>query len=274
MTILMLTFEIKTMCFKWFKRKKEIVHPMKKVLSFVINDYPGSQNDLNGCVNDQTTVKENLEKIYSSEKGYIIETYKDSQVTVANFKKVLKDSVEQLIAGDLLTVHYSGHGTYVPDRNGDEADGYDEALYLYDGPLVDDDIGEILQGIPEGATVIILLDSCFSGTATRSLMRKRKSVKINDKMKVRPKVRKRFAKSVDMNWITFSGSGEHQTSADAYIEGDYHGAFTWYAFKVLNPLYTYRLWCDATRAALNSAGYSQIPQIEGRDDLLDKPVFQ
>jgi hypothetical protein len=49
--------------------------------------------------------------------------------------------------GPTLIVWYSGHGTYVTDHSGDEADGYDEALALRDGNLVDDDIHYILKSI-------------------------------------------------------------------------------------------------------------------------------
>lgn len=51
-------------------------------------------------------------------------------------KKVFSDKT--------LFVQYSGHGTHTPDRNGDEADGQDEAMYLYDGALLDDELSVIL----------------------------------------------------------------------------------------------------------------------------------
>lgn len=47
-----------------------------------------------------------------------------------------------------LVIAYSGHGSYLPDNDGDEPDGYDETLYLYDGHCRDDKINEILQKIP------------------------------------------------------------------------------------------------------------------------------
>jgi hypothetical protein len=54
-------------------------------------------------------------------------------------KKVFSDKT--------LFFQYSGHGTPVQDKNGDEADGQDEALYLYDGVLLDDELHEILTTI-------------------------------------------------------------------------------------------------------------------------------
>ena len=52
-----------------------------------------------------------------------------------------------LFEGPALVIWYSGHGSYLPDNNGDETDGADETLYLFDGHLRDDDINQILQTI-------------------------------------------------------------------------------------------------------------------------------
>lgn len=65
--------------------------------------------------------------------------------------------------------HYSGHGTKVPDLNGDEDDGYDEALVPLDfdrsGVILDDDLYEIfVKGLPPGVHVVALMDCCHSGT--------------------------------------------------------------------------------------------------------------
>lgn len=49
--------------------------------------------------------------------------------------------------GPTLFVVNSTHGTYTYDKNGDEADGYDEAICFVDGNLIDDDLNAILQSI-------------------------------------------------------------------------------------------------------------------------------
>ena len=81
--------------------------------------------------------------------------------------------------------HYSGHGQRITDDDHDEIDGYDEALVPFDAPqrliegydggkhLRDDDLHDWLQQLrrkigPDG-DVVISLDSCFSGAATRGL---------------------------------------------------------------------------------------------------------
>jgi hypothetical protein len=74
-------------------------------------------------------------------------------------------------AGDLVVVQYSGHGSLVPDRDGDEPDGLDECLCPWDvasqGPLVDDELAAIYKDRPRGVRLLMVSDSCHSGTVAR-----------------------------------------------------------------------------------------------------------
>jgi PKD repeat protein len=65
---------------------------------------------------------------------------------------------------DTLLVFFSGHGMYYQDANGDEADGYDEALLFYDAdrPLLDDTLALWLDDVPVGR-LAVFIDSCYSG---------------------------------------------------------------------------------------------------------------
>lgn len=65
--------------------------------------------------------------------------------------------------------YYSGHGSRVRDRDGDEIDGYDESLlpvdYETEGRILDDEINAtIVRPLPHGATLHAIIDTCFSGT--------------------------------------------------------------------------------------------------------------
>ena len=69
----------------------------------------------------------------------------------------------------LLT--YSGHGSQVPDKNGDETeDGYDETWVLYDRQLVDDELYALWSKFAAGVRIVVLSDSCHSGTAIRETL--------------------------------------------------------------------------------------------------------
>lgn len=99
------------------------------------------------------------------------------KTTAASILAALNKLASDTAAGDVVYIHYSGHGMPVPDDDGDEPDGFDESLVPSDykskrdgsGNLRDDEIGKALDAIaarkPESLTVTI--DSCFSGNATR-----------------------------------------------------------------------------------------------------------
>jgi hypothetical protein len=270
------------MCLKklfpnWFK-PDPIVPPIpdttgktRTALLFAINNYPDSGNDLNGCLNDQKDMAKMLDSLYP---GFVIKKFSDASAKVLVFVAEVTKAILALKPGDFLLVHYSGHGTYTLDPHGDEADGYDEALYLYDGTLIDDDIKEVLMLIPEGATVLLMFDSCFSDTVTRKITEvKHKfvppfSFPSNRGLKKRIRIQKE-----EMRWLAFAGCGERQTSADAFINGEFHGAFTFYALKALSPGITYKQWAFNVKQYLPNDSYDQIPVLEGKADLFDRVVF-
>ncbi|MBI1762711.1 MAG: caspase family protein [Acidobacteria bacterium] len=93
---------------------------------------------------------------------------------VAEFRRRL---IAETQPGDHIFFHYSGHGSRVPDDNGDEADGFDEVLAPYDVALQgadsfaniirDDLIGELI-GELKGRQAVLVFDSCHSGTISRA----------------------------------------------------------------------------------------------------------
>lgn len=147
----------------WRKKPQEPeVYNSKTLLHFAINNYPGTSNDLNGCVNDQTDWEAFFNKNYPE---FAVEKYKDSEVTWQRLHDEIKNHIVAMKPGDILVIGYSGHGTYGPD--GTETDGSREGLYPYDGRVFwDDDFRALLDLIPEGASVYIILDSCFAGGST------------------------------------------------------------------------------------------------------------
>jgi hypothetical protein len=110
-----------------------------------------------------------------------IRPLKNNDATKSNILANFKQLHVILQKGDILVIHYSGHGKQVVDDDIDtqkglkeEADGYDEAILCYDGKfLIDDEIHEILQQIQrkigERGQVITFFDCCYSGTMTRDL---------------------------------------------------------------------------------------------------------
>lgn len=90
------------------------------------------------------------------------------KATRANVLAGLRGAAKTLKAGDLFFISYSGHGGQVPDVSGDEADKQDETWCLYDGQLIDDELYYELSQFASGVRVLVLSDSCHSGTVTRA----------------------------------------------------------------------------------------------------------
>jgi hypothetical protein len=79
----------------------------------------------------------------------------------------IANASEKLEAGDILFISYSGHGTSIPDETGDEADGKDETWCLFDGMLLDDELHALWTRFAEGVRIMVVSDSCHSGTVTK-----------------------------------------------------------------------------------------------------------
>ncbi|MGH8975267.1 MAG: caspase family protein [Acidimicrobiia bacterium] len=92
-----------------------------------------------------------------------------ADATVANVSDALEAAAGALRTGDILFLTYSGHGGSVPDRNGDEPDRKDETWVLYDRQLVDDELYVMYSQFQPGVRILVLSDSCHSGSVTREI---------------------------------------------------------------------------------------------------------
>jgi len=258
----------------------------KRALQWGINDYPSSNNDLRGCLNDIAEWSFLLKDVYKFDEIY---TIFDSNATKNNVVNKMKELIEKSVAGDILVFDYSGHGTYTQDLNGDEIDGKDEAICLYDGLLIDDDIKEILSKIKDGVRTTVIFDSCFSGSSTRAfgdnndLYRVARFMPPKDemiaKMSTLP-VKSKMFKTIgqteeEMNHILISGCSDNEVSYDANFSGKYYGAMSYWATKVLkgNPFITYSEFYTKLRTKLPSRQYPQSPQLEGSEINKNRIMF-
>ena len=88
--------------------------------------------------------------------------------TRANALAGMRAAAKALKSGDLFFLTYSGHGGQVPDVTGEEADKQDETWCLFDGQLIDDELYYELSRFKAGVRILVLSDSCHSGTVTRA----------------------------------------------------------------------------------------------------------
>jgi hypothetical protein len=80
----------------------------------------------------------------------------------------LARAAKSLKAGDTFWLTYSGHGGQLPDKNGDEIDDrQDETWCLFDGQVPDDELNDAYAQFAKGVRILVLSDSCHSGTVTK-----------------------------------------------------------------------------------------------------------
>ncbi|HEU5091090.1 MAG TPA: caspase family protein, partial [Nitrospira sp.] len=202
---------------------------------------------------------------------------------------------------DVLVLHYSGHGSNVPDDNGDEADHRDEILCPTDldwkDPFRDDWLRKTLGKLRSGVNLTVIMDCCHSGTITRvmnpfdaprrqrylpcplDLMATESGRKLRGTLRgqlgkaPRGRKRKKDIVHADIQELLITGCRDTQTSADAYIGGSYNGALTYYlveSIKEAEGKLTYRELHQRTAAKLKQEDFDQIPQLEGRRTSFDR----
>jgi hypothetical protein len=86
-------------------------------------------------------------------------------------------AAHSLGSGDILLVTYSGHGGQLPDDNGDEPDSMDETWALYDRQLRDDELLSAWSRFAQGVRVLVVSDSCHSGSILELVMAAEEGVK-------------------------------------------------------------------------------------------------
>ena len=273
----------------------------KQALLVGINDYNGF-NDLQGCINDVTNVRSVL-KTYFGYTNNDIRVLTDSRATKINILSRLNKMVKSAEDGDSLIFHYSGHGSQIRDREGDELkDHMDEIICPYDmnwedGFITDDMLREILNKLKPGVKMEILLDSCHSGTGTRDIfpdaMADFESVNLvksrflsppvdiecrhqGDEDKMKPIKSFRTDKEIILNHVLWAGCKDSQTSADALIDGNYNGAFSYYFCKHVRENGGKISRADLFTRVKNSLRYnrySQVPQLECKETLRKGIIF-
>lgn len=199
------------------KKLRQLLYFKKPSKALLVGiNYLGTDSELKGCVNDVQNVKNYLQNqnLYDSIE-VMTDFTKDNLPTKQNILKALKNLC--IDPGERIFFHFSGHGTFQHDFNHDETDGKDECLVTKDMQvIVDDDLYEIFQTLPENVTVHALIDCCHSGTMLDlpHIFQENKWITQNPNHNLRAKI------------CVISGCMDHQYSMDQYIQGQFQGALT------------------------------------------------
>jgi hypothetical protein len=268
----------------------------KHALCIGINDYPGTGSDLAGCVNDANDWVALLKK-----KGFSTTRIVDKQATGKNLRTAIAAVIGKAASGDQVVIQYSGHGSFVPDQNGDEPDGNDECICPYDirsqGPITDDELFDLYSAKKTGVKLLIISDSCHSGSVAKfspittpptlrgrnaptrrvrflppaAFLSKRATAKLGSSRAIR-----RSNPPGRYAGLLMSGCQDTEYSYDAYFQGRPNGAFSFVALRALAKLpsnATYKQWYEVIRKALPSQQYPQTPNLYGSKSMKAWKVF-
>lgn len=118
-------------------------------------------------------------------QGFTTTVLLDEQATFDNIVNQITQFTNKTKKGDVVYLHFSTHGQPIEDLNGDETDGWDEAIVpidaykiyrkgVYEGKyhLIDDQLNTMLKELRKkiGSTgfIYVVIDACHAGTSSRA----------------------------------------------------------------------------------------------------------
>ncbi|WP_162925717.1 caspase family protein [Isoalcanivorax indicus] len=226
--------------------------------------------------------------------------------TLAAITEAVEALIKTVDAGDLVFLHFSGHGTQSPtDDLEREPDGLDELFLPRDvsnwnfeqksvpNALYDYQVGEWLDALRgKGAHVWIVFDSCHAGTMTRSVSDQSVRMRqLTPEALGIPVTRTRSVTQADAtpsfmrpadapgDLIAFFASQSHETTPEMRLplgdpNGEFNGLFSHTLVRMLgqNPNVSYRQLAQLIMAEYNALPWrASTPLIVGTQ--MDRRVF-
>ncbi len=241
-------------------------------------------------------------------KALATQGFKEDEIHVLADEAATHDGIVEAIRqylvntaqpGGVAYFHFSGHGQQVADDNGDEEDGYDEAIVPINSPIHfeegvyegenlirDDELGNLLNEVrrklgPKG-NLQVVLDACHSGTGTRGFGKARGT---QNKMASPAYVASNSKTGSDLSgmdgadpvdegnlapMVAFFGAAQHQLNFETKDEADNGVGSLSYAFSkklaTVTPTTTYRGLFEQIKLEMSVIAPSQNPQVEGTLD--------
>lgn len=238
-------------------------------------NYTGTNNALNGCINDILNLKHRLvtDKYFSEDDlvlmcdHYIGGLYPTGANILMQMEKLVQFANNNKDKDVHLFLSYSGHGYYVPDLDGDEGkgvNGKDQVICPVDcdtkGVISDDQLNRLLiSRLPSNATLVVLMDCCHSGSILD--LKYRYNIDTN-KTDITSKMT-----ASQCRVVMISGCRDDQTSADATIRDEVddrmeaQGAMTAAWLSNYKERISYKELVVNMRKWLKDRRYTQVPQL-------------
>lgn len=237
----------------------------KRALVVGISEYEKSDNNAWGAIhgaNDADLILPILK-----EQGFKSTKICNKAATAKRIRKGLSDLVLLCKSGDVVYIHFSGHGQPFEDINGDEEDGWDESLVPYDAQMfykkneyegqnhiTDDELHTYLQKIRKAVGtrgyVCVVIDACHAGGSSRGeeenededdelyVRGTKKGFSPNGK-EFRPRINAKGAFQIPQesglsDIIILEACRSYQSNYEIKQSGKYYGPLTYYISQVLS----------------------------------------
>lgn len=264
----------------------------KRALLIGIGDYPTELgwNKIHGH-NDIGIIKNTL-----IQQGFPVENIRaliNAEASYDNIVKHMQQLLHSAKQGDIIYIHFSGHGQRITDCDEDETDGLDEAwipydahrLYLkdvYEGEkhITDDYLNEYLtqlrQAIGGNGKIVVIADACHSGSGSRgdNDAYKRGS---RDIFEIPNPVVTSVRKTNPVEWLFVAACKSYQTNYEYKDEhGHYYGSLSYSISKsshqLLNIKYedAIKIWTNTLR---DISTYPQDLDNEGKPSTKHSNLF-
>lgn len=223
---------------------------VKKALLIGIN-YIGTNNQLNGCINDVLDIQSLLITNcgYNTSNICVLTEYAQEKPTYNNFVSKIDWLVSSNVPGDTLVYYYSGHGASINETNytngnpHDESDGKDEIIMPVDfntsGVIIDDWLfTHMVKKVTAGVNLWIFADCCNSGTNSdlyynciydcKSTLNNPicQDTCVSHCQDTYVISHQKNNETIHGNVCMFSGCLDSQLSVDGFINNKYQGVFT------------------------------------------------
>jgi hypothetical protein len=254
-----------------------------------------------GCVNDVALVRRLL-KEYFGVPNEDIRVVVNERATTANIMHRLRKMVRDAEEGDTLVFYFSGHGSQIRDRDGDElTDWVDELICPYDMDwdrgtyIVDDDLDALFAELRPGVLLEVFLDCCFWGASpgvfvaeppVRPVLQSREGVKyLPPPLDIASRT---DGDEEQLHYHSFAGchcfadanvlwaaTAEGQTAAEDILDGHVHGAFTYWGCRFIeanferlrHENYSRGELLEDLRTYMHERGYAQSVELAAPPEL-------
>lgn len=184
----------------------------------------------------------------------------NGQATKAAIRDAFRGLLAVVAPGDVVYVHFSGHGQQVVDKDGDEEDGLDEAFVpvdagrkyvkgVYEGEnhILDDELNlwlaELKGAVGRAGRVMFVMDACHSGDSTRGEEEDEDAWPVrgtanifgadagdNPGMPVASEEERN-----DVDWIFLGACKSWQNNYEYPSEDGFYGRLTWALYSCMRP---------------------------------------